>query len=593
MKERIRKLLLWLWPRVKRSYARFEIQVDLLDLREFRQTIETAAADIVTTTKTNHAPGAHGHTPAHHGPRVGGAHVWILALLLLPVLWPGVAHAQGGGQSSSTLPLTPTSITQNITTSAGSNVMIPFTGMGCVGIEITGAWTGSLAAQQTNNNGANWEPADMLQQLIGKWTESAGSDGRYYSGGYSAQYFRLNGPTSSGTATVTLLTSPNPCNEYTFAIPGTQAGNGMSALSATATQTSVPDGIQGEKEAELAVIWSGISGSPSGCQIQPQGSGDGANYMNSGPPLPVQPGTNALLTAPGPLGLAAQFVFTCGTYPTAGTITLKVIYKLGGQTLVGGSIPEVTAAWTSSTGANTALTQVVGGYSTANVFLNQGTTITSGVVTFEGSDTAAFTNAYPIACTAQDTFKTVTAYTLVASTNESFVCPVNAYTAFRVRLSTVISGTATVNVGISTSALPTEPQVSVGNSPSVFVAGTVAVSPNPVATSGAALTSANESGITASVNVKASAGNVFGGYALNGAASTCWIQFINSAGAGTLGTGVVFSIPLPASTTQPVTFGFGDMALSNFSTGIAVGIATTQTGSTACGTAGNVVVFYK
>lgn len=108
----------------------------------------------------------------------------------------------------------------------------------------------------------------------------------------------------------------------------------------------------------------------------------------------------------------------------------------------------------------------------------------------------------------------------------------------------------------------------------------------------AVLSASSQATLTASVNVKASAGNVYGVFALNGAASTCWVQFINSASAGTLGTGVIFAVPLPASTTQPVWIQL-DTALSNFAAGIAVGVATTPTGAVACGTGGNVIVFYK
>jgi len=122
---------------------------------------------------------------------------------------------------------------------------------------------------------------------------------------------------------------------------------------------------------------------------------------------------------------------------------------------------------------------------------------------------------------------------------------------------------------------------------------TNAVEALPDVAAAVALSNSVKATLTTAVNVKASAGNVYGVFALNGAASTCWIQFINSAGAGTLGTGVIFSIPLPASTTQPVWVGPAPMALGNFSTGIAVGIATTATGSSACGTGGNLTVFYK
>lgn len=115
----------------------------------------------------------------------------------------------------------------------------------------------------------------------------------------------------------------------------------------------------------------------------------------------------------------------------------------------------------------------------------------------------------------------------------------------------------------------------------------------PSTASASALSASAKATVTSSVNVKASAGNVYGVLAMNGAASTCWVQFINSAGAGTLGSGVIFAVPLPASTTQPTWIGPSPIALANFSTGIAVGIATTATGSSACGTGGNLTVFFQ
>jgi hypothetical protein len=113
----------------------------------------------------------------------------------------------------------------------------------------------------------------------------------------------------------------------------------------------------------------------------------------------------------------------------------------------------------------------------------------------------------------------------------------------------------------------------------------------PSTAAGAAVSSSTKSSVTTSVNVKASAGSVYGIYALNGAASVCWVELINSSGAGTLGTGVTFSVPLPASITQPVWIPFTYPV--NFSSGIAVGIASAAGGASGCGTAGNVVVFYQ
>jgi len=122
-----------------------------------------------------------------------------------------------------------------------------------------------------------------------------------------------------------------------------------------------------------------------------------------------------------------------------------------------GNVAESTAAWTSATSVNAAVTETVTNYSTVVVTLNQTTTITGGVVTFEVSDTAAFTNAYPILGVAPDTLATGLTYTLQASTNKSWVFNVAGWAAFRVRLSTVITGTGTVNVGVQANAAGTTP----------------------------------------------------------------------------------------------------------------------------------------
>lgn len=138
-----------------------------------------------------------------------------------------------------------------------------------------------------------------------------------------------------------------------------------------------------------------------------------------------------------------------------------------GWPITSGNLAETTAAWTSATTVNTALTLTVTGYNSINVYFNQTTTLTGGVATFEGSDTTGFTNAYPVQCTQGNSFTTAGTYTFVASTNQQWDCDVSAFIAFRVRLSTVISGTGTVNVGLEASAGATVPEVSVGGKVSI------------------------------------------------------------------------------------------------------------------------------
>jgi hypothetical protein len=82
MKEQIRKVLLWLWPKIRAVYGRCELQVDLLDLRIFldglaRLRQEPPAAELATSRAIS---GAHAHGESR-GARIPGAHVLLLALL--------------------------------------------------------------------------------------------------------------------------------------------------------------------------------------------------------------------------------------------------------------------------------------------------------------------------------------------------------------------------------------------------------------------------------------------------------------------------------------------------------------------------------
>jgi hypothetical protein len=100
------------------------------------------------------------------------------------------------------------------------------------------------------------------------------------------------------------------------------------AVSATSTQTTLAETLAGEFEnAQLQITWGSVTGSPSGCTIQLETSLDGANYTANGTAIPVTPGTSLLtplINLSMPLGYYAEFVYACGTYPSAGTLTMKV-----------------------------------------------------------------------------------------------------------------------------------------------------------------------------------------------------------------------------------------------------------------------------
>lgn len=247
-----------------------------------------------------------------------------------------------------------------------------------------------------------------------------------------------------------------------------------------------------------------------------------------------------------------------------------------------------------------------GGYATATVQL--GGTWT-GTITFEAvSSGSATTGADPvISCFAVNTFNNVVGST--ATANGIYRLVSSGFSRLQMRFSTATSGIPQVTVTLSAapivpvvSLVSTVTQVSasrtVGNIGAVMdaVINTGAAPANvlwtqqaPATASAAALSVSAQSALTVA-NVKASAGNVYGVSVQNPNASTIFIQFYNTAGTPTLGTSVIWWLPVGASAT--VFFGVGTFALANFATGIGVGAATTATGAGAPGSAPAVVVHY-
>lgn len=142
------------------------------------------------------------------------------------------------------------------------------------------------------------------------------------------------------------------------------------------------------------------------------------------------------------------------TAAVATDTALVVALSPNSSGITSANLPESTAAWTSATALNTALQVNVAGYNTVVVTLNQGSTIAGGAATFEGSDTTAFTNAYSLLSIKQNDASTApnVAVPFSASTNVSYIVDVSGMAAFRIRLSTVITGSATINVGVVASA---------------------------------------------------------------------------------------------------------------------------------------------
>lgn len=152
---------------------------------------------------------------------------------------------------------------------------------------------------------------------------------------------------------------------------------------------------------------------------------------------------------------------------------------------------------------------------------------------------------------------------------------------------------AMANYGTSPGAVLT-PGVNafVTNTPAVTGSGTFNVAGVPVATSTYALQRFHNSS-AAAVNVKASAGNLYGFVLGNSGTIPCWLQVMNTAGTPTAGTSVVDSYMVQAGVT--VTLPPGILALTNYATGIGVAGATTDSGATTtgCTSTFSVTIYYQ
>ena len=292
--------------------------------------------------------------------------------------------------------------------------------------------------------------------------------------------------------------------------------------------------------------------------------------------------------------------------------------------------PIATAAWTSSTAAATVLQAPTQGFNAALVAFNQTTTITSGFVNFEGSDTpnAQGTDLwFPVPCAAPTTAGT--SYGLTQSTKIALQCNVVGYQRFRVNLAGAMTGTGTANVSLQFASLGTPPPQTPGSTAPTTVAisqtgtqnGVQVVAALPAGTNtvgalnqGAAGTAGwfnvavlppttqgtlntalvvepyatNATSTSTYTLIKASAANIYGYAVVNPNATTCWLEFYNAT-APSLGTAVYWSVPVLGSggIAQMLPFPV------NLTTAFSIATTTAGGGGTACSTGMGVTIYYN
>jgi hypothetical protein len=143
------------------------------------------------------------------------------------------------------------------------------------------------------------------------------------------------------------------------------------------------------------------------------------------------------------------------------------------------------------------------------------------------------------------------------------------------------------------SALTLGQQTAANSMPVILPSATVTtLTPPPASTPQSTSTyapSVFDLAATAATNVKSSAGNVYGWYGFNPNATTCFLQFYNSASA-TLGTSALHPFGILAGGS--FNLAPGSLPLFNLSTAISTGETTTATGGTACGSAMTITILY-
>lgn len=278
--------------------------------------------------------------------------------------------------------------------------------------------------------------------------------------------FVTNTVTVSGTITANAGTgtlSVKDSADMTGTTPGTAPSNtlitgGIYNTSAPTPSTGQTLPLQLDSSGNLNVnVKAGSSGnaaaSATGSAVPASGdytafnSGGNLVGVSTANPLPVaQQGTVAVTQS----GSWTDTV----TQGTAAALT-------AGWPVTLGTITQTTGSWTSGTSLNTTVPLTVNGYGTAVLTLSGTTTISGGVITLEASDTAAGTNWYAIAAASGAGFNIFTTINL-AATNSSYVICCAGYYQVRARLSTVITGSGTMSVGLAAEAAPTARIVSVG-----------------------------------------------------------------------------------------------------------------------------------
>jgi hypothetical protein len=159
-----------------------------------------------------------------------------------------------------------------------------------------------------------------------------------------------------------------------------------------------------------------------------------------------------------------------------------------------------------------------------------------------------------------------------------------------VTFTTAPANGALFQLGYHVTMAQVTPTTAVSGTVTAIVNGTVTAINAPSSSSSVSCLIEGFVALTSTANVKASPGNVYGCTVNNKSSAVMYLQFYNTAGTPTLGTGVQWWIPINAGEVYRLPP--GTLALGNFTTGIGIGAATSAQGSAAPSVAPDVTIWY-
>ncbi|HEY8885957.1 MAG TPA: hypothetical protein VIM31_00440 [Candidatus Microsaccharimonas sp.] len=289
-------------------------------------------------------------------------------------------------------------------------------------------------------------------------------------------------------------------------------------------------------------------------------SGSTTTTLNINTAYGTLPAASNLGNAPVSLDEVNGTAFSLGQKVSASSLPVVLASDQSPVPITGSQVAPTTVSWTSATTVNTASSISVTNLNTVSVTMSNTSTMTGGVLTFEVSPDSG-TTWFAIAMARIDSYTVETTYTLSTVANRAWTSSVDAFTNFRVRLSTIIVGTGTATIKVAAQLFAIEPIITVGQATAASLQTTAAIASiaaganligkvnvTTQTTGGATSFTLISAATTNGTNVKASAGVLYMLTATNNSATVAFLKMYNLSTAPTVGSSsVVLTFMIPAN----------------------------------------------